>query len=289
MSALTIGASLKLTSMAAVALALALTVHSLLSGDTIFSHYYLRYTSNLERSLKLLFLKGSPRRIALVQLLSIALALALGLGLRLPPAWYGIGIVVIAIAPSAYLARCRRQHVRRVESQIDSLIVGLANALKSVPSPAAALTQLVPVLPNPTRLEVERLLKEMRIGSTLEQGLVNMSARLGSRDLDSALSAVLIGLQVGGNLPLVLENTAATIREMNRLEGVVRTKTSEARAQLWVLAVFPFAIALGFNAIDPEYFLPLQATFVGTLVTAVAVLFWVASLLTARKILKVDI
>ena len=45
------------------------------------------------------------------------------------------------------------------------------------------------------------VVKEMRVGNTLEQSLVNMSARIGSRTIDSALSAVLIGLQVGGNLP----------------------------------------------------------------------------------------
>jgi tight adherence protein B len=129
----------------------------------------------------------------------------------------------------------------------------------------------------------------MRVGSTVEQGLIGMSARVGSRALDSALSSVLIGLQVGGNLPVVLETTAATIREMNRLDGVVKTKTSEGRAQLWVLAVFPFAICAAFNAVQPGYFDPLQKSFVGYIVLTVAMLFWVASLLIARKVLAVDI
>jgi tight adherence protein B len=187
------------------------------------------------------------------------------------------------------LQRRRAAHVRKLEEQVDSLILGLANSLKTVPSPSAALSQLVPVLPDPMRLEVDRLLREMRVGSTLEQALLNMSSRLKSPDLDTALSAVLIGLQVGGNLPLVLENTAAAIREMNRLQGVVRTKTSEARAQLWVLALFPFVICFAFNSLDPDYLAPLQTTFIGTLLSAVALVLWLVSLLSARKILKVDI
>jgi tight adherence protein B len=257
-------------------------------GETALGRQYRRYTRELDHCLKLTFTEGSGARIALVQLGVLVATLAL-LGALRPPLAYWSVLPLEAVAPSLYLARRRREHVRRVETQIDALIVALANALKTVPSASAALGQLVAVLPQPMRLEIERLLKEMRVGSTLEQALLSMSARLGSRDLDSALSAVLIGLQVGGNLPAVLESTAATIREMGRLEGVVRTKTSEARAQLWVLALFPFVIALGFHTIDPDYFVPLQTTFLGTLAAVGAGSFWALSLVTARKILKVDL
>jgi tight adherence protein B len=70
----------------------------------------------------------------------------------------------------------------------------------------------------------------MRVGNTLDQALMNMSARIQSRQLDTAITSVLVGIQVGGNLPTVLETTASSIRDMRRLEGVVRSKTGEARA-----------------------------------------------------------
>jgi tight adherence protein B len=116
-----------------------------------------------------------------------------------------------------------------------------------------------------------------------------MSARSGSRAVESALSAVLIGIQVGGNLPTVLENTALTIREMNRLEGVVKTKTSEGRAQLWVLACFPFVLLGAFNWVQPGYFDPLQDSIVGYIIVSIATGFWIGALLVARKVLAVDV
>jgi tight adherence protein B len=267
--------------------ALAFTVYSATAGDTIVLRYYRRYTAHLDRQLRLLFRSGSGHRIALAQLALLFLITVLGLSLDLEY-WYAL-LAFPALLPAAHLAQKRREHVRRLEDQADALILGLANALKSVPSPSAAMASLAPVLPVPMRLEIDRLLKEMRVGSTLEQALLNMSARVKSPDLDAALSALLIGLQVGGNLPVVLENTAATIREMARLQGVVRTKTSEARAQLWVLALFPFVICYAFAELDPDYFTPLQRSFVGTLITAVSVVLWMASLMAARRILKVDV
>jgi tight adherence protein B len=269
-----------------VVVGLGLAVHAVLSGDTLLTRYYRKYTAHLERSLYLLFLRGSGPRIVLLQATSALLAVLAGIWID--PLCYAL-VLLCALGPHLHLSRKRAQHIRKLEGQMDTLMVAFANSLKTVPSPAAALAQIVVVLPDPMRLEIDRLLREMRIGGTLEQGLLNMSARLKSPDLDSALSAVLIGVQVGGNLASVLESTGATLREMSRLEGVVRTKTSEGRAQLWVLGIFPFAICVALKLVDADYFTPLQTTTIGGIVSTVAVLLWLTSLVMARKIMQVDI
>ncbi len=257
-------------------------------GDTIIQRYWSKYTGYIDRTLRLLFLEGSAKVIVRWQGGLIAAILAAEIAIGDVPYWF-LAVPAIAFGPALWLSQERKQRVEKLELQIDGFILALANSMKTVPSPAAAIQACLPILQNPTKQEIERVTKEMRVGNKLEQALVNMSSRIGSRTIDSALSAVLIGMQVGGNLPSVLETTAATIREMNRLEGVVRTKTGEGKAQLWVLAVFPFAICMGFNSVQPGYFDPLQKTFVGYLVLSVAVLFWISSLLLARKVLTVDI
>jgi tight adherence protein B len=257
-------------------------------GDTIFSRYWSKYTNYIDRTLRLLFLEGSAKKIVSWQLSLIGIVLAVEIAIIEVPYWFFI-VPAIAIGPALWLSQERTKRVAKLELQVDGFILALANSMKTVPGPAAALQACVPILQNPTKQEIERVVKEMRVGNTLEQALVNMSSRIGSRTMDSALSAVLIGLQVGGNLPVVLETTAATIREMNRLEGVVRTKTGEGKAQLWVLAVFPFAILGAFNAVQPGYFDPLEKTFVGYIIITIALSFWLASLVVARKVLTVDI
>jgi len=269
------------------ALALGTLGPALLSPGAWPRREYERRVAGLERQLRLCFLPSSGQRIARLQLATVLLSAGAALLFRLP--WGYALAALAAVAPGRYLARRRRQHVAQIEAQMDTFIVGLANALKAVPSPGAALAHLAPVLPVPLRLEIERLLGELRVGSTLEQALLGMAARLESADVESALSALLIGLQAGGNLPRVLENSAATMREMSRLEGVLRAKTSEAKAQLWVLGGFPYVLAFGFHAVDPGYFLPLQSGVIGTLIVTVAGGLWLGALLAARRILKVDI
>lgn len=246
-----------------------------------------RYVAHLDGLQRQLFVPEKGRQILTGQ--GAALVLALAVGAFLPDKRWLLVLPLLVLGPALHLKRERDKRVASIEAQLDGFVLSLANALKTVPSPGAALEATLAILPNPTRQEIEQVLREVRIGSTLEEALLAMSARLGSKSVDVAFSAVLIGLRVGGNLPASLERTAATIREMNRLQGVVRTKTSEGRAQLWVLALFPLGAVFAFNRVEPGYFDPLQTTFAGQVAVGVAVVLWLSSILVARKVLTVDI
>ncbi len=279
----------KLGGMALVGLSVLTFVTLALLPDSVVSRLLFRYTNYIDKSLRLLFMKGSGRVILRAQVIVVILICGVEAFLGdVIPYWYGlVGLVVVL--PLLYLASERRKRMKKLESQIDGFILTLSNALKTVPSPGAALQSVVPLIRIPMREELEYVVKEMRVGNTLEQGIVNMSARIGSREIDAALCSVLVGLQVGGNLPIILETTAGTIREMRRLETVVQARTGEGRAQLWVLAGFPFGICVLFNMVSPGYFDPLQQSAVGYVIVAVAAVFWIASLILARQVLSVDI
>lgn len=284
---LTSSPTIKIGLLACSAIAAATLVYVVASRETVVSQLYGRYARHLDSTLRVLFRPEIGRRIAALQVAGAGAVVVANLAT--PVRWWWLVVLAILLGPELHLRRERQRRVALLEKQVDGFVVSLANSLKTVPSPAAALQATVGILQQPTRQEIEYVLKEMRVGSTLEQGLVAMSARVKSRWLDVAFSAVLIGLRVGGNLPVVLERTAATIREMNRLLGVVRTKTGEGRMQLWVLAGFPFFIVFGFNFAQKGYFDPLQDSLVGQLAVGVAALLWIGSLLLARKVLAVDV
>ncbi|MCL2778043.1 MAG: type II secretion system F family protein [Polyangiaceae bacterium] len=249
--------------------------------------YWARYIAALERRLRSMFIFFPGRFIAIGQLVVIFVLLVGALLFDLP-FWWAL-IVVTLVAPLVYLEYERRQRVLALEDQIDNFILALANALKSTPSLASAFGTVEGVIENPIRQEVELANKEMKVGSTLEQALLAMASRVGSRQLDSALSSVLIGRQVGGNVPRVLETTANTLREMKRLDGVIKTKTADGRMQMWVIGSLPLVLILVLNAMQPGYFHPLTQSIVGYAIIFMVSLFWVGGLLVARKVLTVDI
>ena len=246
-----------------------------------------RYVAWLERKLRSMFVFTPGSAIAIAQVAAFVAAVAVRLAAPIPAWW--LALPVIALGPPLALERMRLRRIEQIESQLDGFVLTLANALKSTPSIGDAFASVQVLVQPPLRQEVELAVKEMRLGATLDQALLHMAGRVGSRQLDSALSAILIGRQVGGNVPRILETTAGSLREMNRLEGVVRTKTAEGKAQLWVLAIFPFLIVLALDAISEGYFVPLSDSLAGYAVALAAALFWVASLVTARKVLAVDV
>ncbi len=249
--------------------------------------YWMKYTLSLERKLRSMFIWVPGKRIAIGQLLACVVFFALYVAVKMP-FWYFF-VVLALIIPPLYIEQLRKERVNKLESQLVDFLMALANALKSVPSVPAAFISVEPVMRSPLKEEVQLSIKEMKVGSTLEQALVNMASRVNSRNLDASLSTVLIGKQIGGDLPTILERTASTMREMERLEGVVRTKTAEGKAQLWVLAAFPLVLIFGFNVVQPGYFDPLSHSFGGYLVATLAAAFWLASLVVAAKVLAVDI
>jgi len=249
--------------------------------------YWARYVVYLESKLRRMYNWTSGTKIAIGQVAGIIGCFALYVVADLP-AWYLFAVGVV-VAPAWYIERMRQQRVVAIEGQIDGFLIALANALKATPSLGDAFKSVGALVRDPLREEIVTAVKEMRFGATLDQALMLMASRVGSRQLDSALSAVLIGRQVGGNLPKILESTANSLREMARLEGVVRTKTAEGKMQMWVLAVFPLLLILAINSINPGYFDPLTQSFAGYALVVLAVLFWGGALVLARKILAVDI
>jgi tight adherence protein B len=275
-------------SLGLIGVALFVGTYQMVSDETGLPYrYWARYTSSLERKLRGMFIFTPGRLIALGQLSAMFIVIAAALLFDLPMWW--AFILLIAIGPALYIENMRRERVVLIEDQLDNFMLALANALKSTPSIGAAFNSVVSVIEDPIKQEVDLAIKEMKVGSTLDQALLHMASRVGSRQLDSALSSILIGRQVGGNLPKVLETTAQTLREMKRLEGVIKTKTADGRMQMWVIGALPFVFLVGLSALWPGYFTPLTASISGYMIIAGISFCWVTALILARKVLAVDI
>jgi tight adherence protein B len=217
------------------------------------------------------------------------MAIVVALGLLLGGLLLFLALPVIGAAPVLLLERKRKQRVQKIEQKLDGFVVALANALRATPSPGRALAMVHAVTPPPLDREIELVLREMRVGSTLEQALGNLSARVRSFQLDAALSGLLIGRQTGGNVPTILDGAADTLREMARLSGVLRAKTADGRAQANVLAVFPALLIFAFDWASPGYFRPLTDSASGLMVTFIALAMWLGAVLMIRRIMEAEL
>lgn len=246
------------------------------------------YRREIEQHRRALLWKHSAGRVLAAQGLGLGLMVFLG-GLGLPVAGALLGATLVALVPSRALALAERRQRRAIDAQLDGALTTLVNALRARPSATAALASACPLFPTPLKPQVEFSLSQMRVGSSLEEALLDLGQRVRSQALDAAISSLLLGQKVGGRLPDILDNMAVTLREMARLDGVLRTKTSDARMQLQALALLPVALVVGLTAFRPQHFDSLLGSAPGMIVIVVSVALWLGALLVARRVLAVSL
>ncbi len=196
---------------------------------------------------------------------------------------------LVIAAPIMHLHSARTERVQRIEQQLDGWLLVLANALKAVPALGDALSSSQALMHAPISEELDIALKEYRLGTPLDRALQSMADRVGSRVVRTAVTTLQVARRTGGNLPLTLESSASSLREMARLEGVVRTKTADGRNQALVIGTLPAVLIILLYFVHPDLLMPLVTTTTGNILLGIAVALWIAAVLLAMRILKVDL
>jgi tight adherence protein B len=247
----------------------------------------LGYQARWDAELKQLHIKGRFRYVPIIQLilfpLSIALAAEIG-----KPLLFALPVAVAGLPP-LILKRSKKRRSERFGEELDSFLTSLSDALTAVPNLGEAIASLHEHLEPPIRDEVGILLGEITLGSTIEDALRRMAARVNLPGLDAAVEAALLSHRVGGDLSHTLRRIASSIREMARLEGVVKTKTAEGRTQAWVMGSVPPGMVLVLEKMDPEWLAPLWNDPIGWIILGVAAILEVTAVVLIRRIMAVEL
>ena len=245
-----------------------------------------RYNDFWHQELTKLHAPWSERRVLGMQLAAVALFLAL---LILGQWLFAALSFVVIFLPNVWLWRARTKRSERLELQLDAWLTALTNALQANPSLGDAIASTTSLIDAPMRDEVELVIKENALGMPLDDALERAAVRSGSRVFRAAITTLKIARNTGGNLPQTLKTASDTLREMARLEGVVRTKTADGRAQSIAISILPAPVYFGIEYMMPGYYDPMRNTLVGNGIFAAVGVLWVGAALLSHKILAVDI
>lgn len=239
------------------------------------------------RAFELLRLRQTPEQLLALQCLGVPALLAWGaLGARPAPA---LAAALLAWAPDRLLQRAATRRRLRIEGQLGPFLRCLSNALHASPSLATGLQMATGLLPGELAEEVALALRCHRLGTPLGPALQQMATRIGSPVTSGAVLTLVLAQHGGGDLPRTLRATSAALQEMVRLQGVVRSKTSEGRGQAMLIGGIPLPLLAVMHWLDPTFFVPLRTLVTGQLLSAAAAGLWLAAALSARRILDVDI
>jgi Flp pilus assembly protein TadB len=160
-----------------------------------------------------------------------------------------IGAVGGIFIPGFYVSRKKNGRLHQFEAQLADMLNLSVNSLRAGYSVIQALESVSKEMPNPTNVEIRRVVQEVQIGLTLDTALENLLRRMSSPDLKLIVTAINIQREVGGNLAEILDTISHTIRERVRIKGEIRVLTSQQTVTGYLIGFLPFALA-GFLYLD---------------------------------------
>lgn len=247
------------------------------------------YERIVGKELYRLFLNVTPQEFVLIHIF-ITLAGA-GLGAFFFGTWVGgpLGLVVGFMAPRVWLKRQWAARIQHINEQIEEAMIYMANSFKANPSLPEAMADVTTAMPAPISQELSVMLREYKLGTPLDDCLIRLQQRMPARNLELAISALLVGRTVGGDIPKILEDIGSTIRESYRLERVIDTQTAQGKMQAWVMGSMPAVVVSIFYLMDPELISPLFSTMIGYVVISVALVLNIIGVILILKIVNIRV
>jgi tight adherence protein B len=278
---------LGLTIVAAIAATLVAFVIDI--GITTMGRYKAQFTERTHFQAREFFMFVDPGKVfathvALVVLGCIVTALltrsfVLGLG-------FG---AALGVMPRFVYARLRERRLRRFEEQLPDALTMLAGALRAGLSLRSAIGQLVIEAPAPLGQEFTLLLREQRLGATLEQSLNGMARRIPTQTTILSVSAMRISSETGGGLAEMLERTAHTVRSRLQIEGKINALTAQGKLQAWIVGFLPVGLMLVLDQMEPATMSVLWHTPMGWGALAVIAVLEALGIFVIRRIVAIDV
>ena len=192
-----------------------------------------------------------------------------------------IGLAIRRLGPRR--SRARTAALR--DEQLADAIGALGSAMRAGQSLTQALAYAAEEASEPLRADLAVLVRDVEVGGELDVAVAGFADRVGTEDARLVAAALSMHRRTGGDLPIVLDQVAVTVRERLAMAREVRALTAQARLSGTILGLLPFGFfaflwVTSRSDIEAALSTPagLGSVFVGLLLEAGAFL-WIRKLL----------
>ncbi|WP_249115737.1 type II secretion system F family protein [Azoarcus sp. L1K30] len=258
-------------------------------GTVTMARYRASFTERAHFQAQEFFLFIDPRKLFVANLAIMALGgilvwVVTGAAVLAVPIFLALGLL-----PRWLYSVLRARRLERFEQQLPDALMMISGALRAGLGLSSALGQLVAETAPPISQEFGLMLREQRMGVTLEQSLGNLSRRIPTPSTTLTVSAMRIASETGGGLAETLERTAHTVRSRLQLEGKIRALTAQGKLQAWVVGALPLLLMGVLNKMEPEAMAHLWHTREGWATLVVIAIFEILGIHVIRRIVAIDV
>jgi tight adherence protein B len=200
-----------------------------------------------------------------------------------------IGAFAGGAVPRIYRMQRRDKRLAAIEEQFPDALDFLARSVRAGNAFSIALELLAEEASEPLKFEMVKVVREMALGSGLEEALHGLISRIPLLEIRMFVAAVLLQRETGGNLSEVLSKLALSVRERLRLRGQVKAASGQGRLTAMVLTFMPLATLVMLKLVSPVYLDNLLGDPLGRNLLGLAAVSQIIGYLVMRKMIKVEV
>ena len=163
------------------------------------------------------------------------------------------GAAVLGGVVAGFLNWRKRKRSERILEQLPSFLDHVVRAVQTGSSLPNALVTATEETPEPIRSVFARVVRQTRLGVTLEEALDQAASLYSVRELQILALTVRVSQRYGGSVRDMLGSIVTMIRQRERARREFRAMTGETRLSAVILGALPASIAVYVMIVNPEY------------------------------------
>lgn len=187
--------------------------------------------------------------------------------------------------PRWVLGFLKRRREKKFTNDFANAIDVIVRSVKSGLPTNDALKIVAEEFRDPVGGEFKRLVENMKLGVTLDQGLKRMFESMPTAEVNFFGIVMTVQLKSGGNLSEALGNLSAVLRDRKRLIGKVKAMSSEAKASAMIIGALPPGVMTIVYLSTPGYISLLFTQKAGNLMLAGCVIWMGLGIFVMKKMI----
>lgn len=203
------------------------------------------------------------------------------------------GVLALAMAllaaglVQALLVWQRFRRTRQLEQQLPDALDLIARSMQAGHAFTSALQIAARESPAPMGTELSGVFNAIQYGAAVQDALAQWAGRVAGEDVRIFVTGVRIQTETGGNLAELMHQTAALIRERQKLRGSIRVLSAEGRISALILTLLPFVLAGLMTALNPQFMARLWYDPQGQKLVAGALLLMLVGILWMWRLVRI--
>jgi len=201
-----------------------------------------------------MFYDKSPKNIVMLYFI---LPFVLGLGgyFFLQSSIFAVFGALVGLAIPNFILKLRfKRRIQKFDSQLLDAINMLSSCLKGGLSLLQGFEVLVEEMPAPMSQELGLVVRENKMGISLEESLKRLNKRMNIPELSLVINALLVARETGGELTKVFSRLTVTIRDNRKLKESIKTLTLQGRLQGTIMSFLPILFVAWVVSVNKHHF-----------------------------------